>query len=92
MPVAPSAIAPEGLTVTREGIKPFVAPRALTASEIGDVVEQFGRGAENARRAGFDGVEINAANGYLIDQFLRDGSNRRTDVWRAVPQSHPLPA
>ncbi len=81
LPVAPSAVAPDGMTVTPQGMKPFVTPRALSSSKIVAVVEQFGEGAEKARRAGFDGVEINAANGYLIDQFLRDGSNRRTDSY-----------
>jgi N-ethylmaleimide reductase len=79
LPLAPSPIAPEGQTVTPEGMKPFVTPRALATDEIPEVVLQFRAGAENAMAAGFDGVEINAANGYLIDQFLRDGSNRRTD-------------
>jgi N-ethylmaleimide reductase len=79
LPVAPSAIKPAGEAYTYEGPKPFVTPRALTTGEIPDVIAQFRAGAENARRAGFDGVEIHAANGYLIDQFLRDGTNRRTD-------------
>lgn len=81
LPVAPSPIAPEGETMTYEGLQPFVVPRALERSEIHGIVEQFGLVARNARAAGFDGVEIHAANGYLIDQFLRDGSNRRTDEY-----------
>ena len=81
LPVAPSAVAPEGEAVTYEGMQAFVTPRPLETGEIRDIVAQFARGAENARAAGFDGVEIHAANGYLIDQFLRDGSNRRTDQY-----------
>ena len=81
LPVAPSAIAPEGETVTYEGLQPFVTPRALGLKEIPGVVAEFGSGAVNALAAGFDGVEIHAANGYLIDQFLRDGSNRREDEY-----------
>jgi N-ethylmaleimide reductase len=69
--VAPSAIAAQG----------FVAPRALEAEEIPGVVAQFAKAAENAKAAGFDGVEVHAANGYLIDEFLRDGSNRRRDAY-----------
>jgi N-ethylmaleimide reductase len=79
LPVAPSAIAPEGQAMTYEGMKPFVTPRALETAEIAGVVEDFKRGAQNAKAAGFDGVEVHGANGYLIDQFLRDGSNKRTD-------------
>ena len=78
-PVAPSALRPEGRTVTPEGMKDFVEPRALDTEEVPGIVEDFRRGAENALRAGFDGVEIHGANGYLIDQFLRSGSNRRDD-------------
>ncbi|MBD2092267.1 alkene reductase [Microcoleus sp. FACHB-1515] len=79
LPVAPSAIAPQGMASTYEGSKPFVTPRALDRSEIPGIVEQYRRGAKNALEAGFDGVEVHGANGYLLDQFLRDGSNQRTD-------------
>ena len=78
-PVAPSAIRPAGEAITVDGPRPFVRPRALESSEIPEVVEQFRSGARHARDAGFDGVEIHAANGYLIDQFLRDGTNHRRD-------------
>ena len=64
-----------------KGSKPFVTPRALETSEIPEIVEQYRQGAANALAAGFDGVEIHAANGYLIDQFLRDGTNQRTDKY-----------
>ncbi len=79
LPVAPAAIAPAGQAMTREGMKPFVTPRALDIAEIAGIVEDYRRGAANARAAGFDGVELHAANGYLVDQFLRDSTNRRTD-------------
>ncbi|TCZ64036.1 alkene reductase [Roseicella aquatilis] len=79
LPVAPSAIRPEGQAFTESGFQPHPTPRALETDEIPGIVEDFRRAAENARRAGFDGVEIHAANGYLIDQFLRDKTNRRTD-------------
>jgi N-ethylmaleimide reductase len=81
MPVAPSAIRPSGEAFTDEGRKPFVTPRALETGEIPEVIAQFRNGAQYALDAGFDGVEIHAANGYLIDQFLRDGTNRRTDIY-----------
>lgn len=80
-PVAPSAIAAQGNAATMSGPKPFVTPRALTPKEIVSVIAEYKRGAENAKRAGFDGVEVHGANGYLIDQFLRDGTNKRTDEW-----------
>ena len=80
-PVAPSAIQPEGEVVTYEGMKPFVTPRALETNEISDIVAEYRHAAEMAKQAGFDGVEVHAANGYLIDQFLRDGSNQRTDQY-----------
>jgi 2,4-dienoyl-CoA reductase-like NADH-dependent reductase (Old Yellow Enzyme family) len=79
LPVAPSAVAAPGHVSLLQPHKPFVVPRALERSEIPAVVAAYRRGAENAQRAGFDGVEIHGANGYLIDQFLQDGSNRRTD-------------
>jgi len=81
LPVAPSAVAAEGLFRTPTGTQAFVVPRALDAAEIPGVVGQFEEGARRALAAGFDGVEIHGANGYLIDQFLRDGSNRRTDAY-----------
>lgn len=80
-PVAPSAIRPEGQAFTYDGLQDFVTPRALNTNEIPSIVAQFKHGAEMAKRAGFDGVEVHAANGYLIDQFLRDGSNQRTDIY-----------
>jgi N-ethylmaleimide reductase len=89
LPVAPSAIAPEGNAMTYTGFKPFVVPRALDAAEIPAVVQQFGEGARRARAAGFDGVEVHAANGYLIDQFLRSGSNTRSDEYGG-PVEHRL--
>jgi N-ethylmaleimide reductase len=81
LPVAPSAIQPAGEAVTYEGMKPFVTPHALEIGEIRDIVQQYGQAASNAKEAGFDGVEIHAANGYLIDEFLRDGTNHRTDEY-----------
>ncbi len=81
LPVAPSAIKPEGETVTYEGMQPFVTPRALDIGEIPGVVAQYRNAAAKAFSAGFDGVEIHAANGYLLDQFLRDGSNHRCDAY-----------
>jgi N-ethylmaleimide reductase len=87
VPVAPSAIAPAGQAMTLEGMKPFVAPRALETAEIAGIVEDYRQAARNARYAGFDGVELHGANGYLIDQFLRDGSNRRTDHYGGTAQN-----
>ncbi|PRD63857.1 alkene reductase [Malikia granosa] len=78
-PVAPSAIAPKVVAYTRNGKVEAPVPHALTIDEIAEVVAQFRRAAANAIRAGFDGVEIHGANGYLVDQFLRDGANQRTD-------------
>lgn len=81
LPVAPSAIAATGHVSLVRPEKPYVVPRALELSEIPGVIEDFRRGAENAKRAGFDGVEIHGANGYLLDQFLQDGTNKRTDAY-----------
>lgn len=79
LPVAPSAIGYDGEVYTHEGKKKIVTPRALERDEISQIVEQFANAARNAKIAGFDGVEIHGANGYLLDQFLRDGSNQRED-------------
>jgi len=80
-PVGPSALPVEGEVFTTQGKKSMVTPRALETAEMPGIVEQFRQGAENAKLAGFDGVEIHGANGYLLDQFLRDGANRRTDAY-----------
>jgi N-ethylmaleimide reductase len=77
--VGPSAVAIEGMTFARDGLTPHVTPRPLDVGEIGAIVGQYAAAARNARAAGFDGVELHAANGYLIDQFLQDSANRRTD-------------
>lgn len=81
LPVAPSAVAAVGELHTPDGKRPMEAPRALETHEISEIVEQFRKGAENALAAGFDGVELHGAFGYLIDQFLQDGSNQRTDEY-----------
>ncbi|MDA8390141.1 MAG: alkene reductase [Gammaproteobacteria bacterium] len=78
-PVAPSAIRPAGQAATLEGMQDFVTPRALETDELPRIAKQYRQAAENALAAGFDGVELHAANGYLLDQFLRDGTNQRTD-------------
>ena len=81
LPVAPSAIRPEATSFTSAGFKPCVTPRALATSEIPAIVEQYRQAAHNALLAQFDGVEIHAANGYLLEQFLRDSTNKRTDAY-----------
>ncbi len=81
LPVAPSAISAEGEVVTLDGMQPLVTPRALETREIPGIVEQFRNGAANALEAGFDGVEVHGANGYLLDQFTRDGANKRKDAY-----------
>ena len=78
-PVAPSAVKPAGKAFTYQGLVDYVEPRALDASELPGVVADYVHATKAALAAGFDGVEVHAANGYLLDQFLRDGSNKRTD-------------
>ncbi|CAD1789750.1 alkene reductase [Xanthomonas arboricola pv. juglandis] len=80
-PVAPSAIRAEGKTYTKDGFQDVSEPRALALDEIPALIEDYRIAARNAIDAGFDGVEVHAANGYLLDQFLRDGSNQRTDAY-----------
>lgn len=79
LPVAPSAVAASGTIFTPSGPQPYETPRALELTEIGAIVAAFGQAAANAREAGFDGVELHGAFGYLVDQFLQDGTNLRTD-------------
>ncbi|MBX3168461.1 MAG: alkene reductase [Candidatus Eremiobacteraeota bacterium] len=79
LPVAPSAIAPAGHVSLLRPQRPFVTPRALEREELPEIIEAYRQGAVNALKAGFDGVEIHGANGYLLDQFLQDGSNHRDD-------------
>jgi N-ethylmaleimide reductase len=81
LPVAPSAICPKTTSFTETGFQPCVTPRALETREIPGIVVQYATAAGNALAAGFDGVEIHAANGYLIEQFLRDSTNFRTDAY-----------
>lgn len=82
MPVAPSAIAPRGVqTYTAQGLKDIPVPRALRTDEVPALIEEFRQGAKNAKAAGFDGVEVHGANGYLLDQFLEDGTNDRKDQY-----------
>ena len=80
-PVAPSAIPAKGKTFVNNSFADVSAPRALALEEIPDIIEGFKRGAANALEAGFDGVEIHGANGYLLDQFAKDGANKRTDAY-----------
>jgi N-ethylmaleimide reductase len=81
LPVAPSAIKPAGTAFTHQGMTDFATPRALATSEIPALIEDFRIAAHHAKTAGFDGVEVHGANGYLLDQFLRDGTNQRTDQY-----------
>jgi N-ethylmaleimide reductase len=80
-PVAPSAIRPEGQAFTKDGMKDHVEPRTLQTGEIPAIVEDYRHAAENAKAAGFDGVEIHSANNYLLEQFVRDSSNQRDDEY-----------
>jgi 2,4-dienoyl-CoA reductase-like NADH-dependent reductase (Old Yellow Enzyme family) len=81
LPVAPSPIAAKGHVSLLRPQRPYVAPRALKTEEIVGVVEAYRRGAQNAKAAGFDGVEVHGANGYLLDQFLQDSTNKRDDAY-----------
>ncbi|WP_414623757.1 alkene reductase [Calothrix sp. CCY 0018] len=81
LPIAPSPIAASAMADTTEGQQPHVTPAEIKLEEIPAVIEQFQQGAKNAQDAGFDGVEIHSANGYLLDQFLQDNSNQREDEY-----------
>ncbi|AFL74221.1 alkene reductase [Thiocystis violascens] len=81
LPVAPSAVMPVGQVFTGQGMVDMVTPRALELDEIPGLVADYRQAARRAQEAGFDGIEIHAANGYLLDQFLRDKTNRRTDIY-----------
>ena len=81
LPVSASAVLPKGQAFTETGFQPLVTPRALETSEIPGLIEDYRHAAECAKRAGFDGVEIHAANGYLLEQFLRTHTNQRTDQY-----------
>ncbi|MGO4470000.1 alkene reductase, partial [Pseudoduganella sp. RAF53_2] len=80
-PVAPSAIAANGNVSLLRPARPYPTPRALDTSELAGIVAAYRKGAENAKKAGFDGVEIHGANGYLLDQFLQDSTNKRNDQY-----------
>lgn len=86
-PVAPSAVTPAGEVYTEQGMKAFEAPRALETAELPGVVAEYVDAARRAVEAGLDGVELHAANGYLLQQFLADGSNKRTDGYGGSPQN-----
>lgn len=81
LPVAPSAVAPAGNVSLLRPARPFVTPRALATAELAGVAEAYRRGAQFAKEAGFDGVELHGANGYLLDQFLQSSTNQRTDAY-----------
>jgi 2,4-dienoyl-CoA reductase-like NADH-dependent reductase (Old Yellow Enzyme family) len=81
LPLAPSAIAAKGHVSLLRPVRDYVVPRALELNEIPGIVAEYRKGAENAKRAGFDGVEVHGANGYLLDQFLQDSTNKRTDAY-----------
>jgi 2,4-dienoyl-CoA reductase-like NADH-dependent reductase (Old Yellow Enzyme family) len=81
LPIAPSAIRPAGHVTLVRPKKEFVTPRALETKELPGIIEEYRQGALNAKEAGFDAVEIHGANGYLLDQFLQDSTNKRTDAY-----------
>ncbi|MBV9204084.1 MAG: alkene reductase [Actinobacteria bacterium] len=87
LPVGPSPIAAGPATETYDGLHPFTRPRTLQAAELAGIASQFGAAAERALAAGFDGVEVHAGNGYLLDQFLRDGANQRDDAYGGNPRN-----
>ena len=87
LPVGPSAILPPGTIRTAEGRKPLLVPHELSADEMAGIVEEYRAAARNARVAGFDGVQVHAGNGFLLDQFLRDSANRRTDAYGGSAQN-----
>jgi 2,4-dienoyl-CoA reductase-like NADH-dependent reductase (Old Yellow Enzyme family) len=91
LPIAPSALAPSGHVSLVRPQRPFVTPRALDAAEIPNVIAEFARGAALARDAGFDGVELHGANGYLLDQFLQSSSNIRSDAWGGAIENRARP-
>ena len=86
-PVAPSAVTPDGEVFTQEGMKPFTEPRVLETAELPGVVAEFVGAAQRAVAAGLDGVELHSANGYLLHQFLADGTNQRTDSYGGSPEN-----
>src|SRR3981081_1829987 len=90
-PVGPSAIAPGGRVSLLRPYQSYVTPRALAHAEIAGIVEDYRRGAQNAQRAGFDGVELHGANGYLLDQFLQDSTNKRTDEYGGPLENRAAP-
>ena len=81
LPVAPSAVAPKGKVQTYDGLQEMVTPRALEITEIPGIIADYVHAAECAKQAGFDGIEIHGANGYLLDQFMRDSTNHRLDAY-----------
>ncbi|MFG2874647.1 alkene reductase [Streptomyces sp. NPDC048337] len=85
-PVGPSAVTAKGQVYTHEGPQDFVTPHELTEEEIAETIADFAAAARHAIEAGFDGVELHGANGYLIHQFLAPNSNRRTDAWGGSPE------
>jgi N-ethylmaleimide reductase len=87
LPVSSSAVRIDGEVLTPEGMKPYETPRALELDEIPGIIESYRSAAQNAMDAGFDGVEVHGANGYLLDQFLRDGVNRRSDAYGGPVQN-----
>ncbi|MDJ0512230.1 MAG: alkene reductase [Methyloceanibacter sp.] len=89
-PVAPSAIAANSQTFISTGFADVSEPRALDTGEVARIVADYRKAAENAKAAGFDGIEVHAANGYLIDQFLRDGTNKRDDAYGGTPEQRSL--